>query len=81
MALVVGVLLGAVVGWSVHAARTNGAVAAAQAQADALRQSREDVAQSLSWATEDAARRQSSAIGSQVNHIVCLLYTSDAADE
>lgn len=70
MALVVGVLLGAVVGWSVHAARTHGAVAAAQAQADALRQSREDVAQSLSWATEDAARRQSSAIGSQVNHIV-----------
>ncbi|MGV9794397.1 DNA recombination protein RmuC [Gordonia sp. NPDC003422] len=70
VSLVLGVLLGAAVGWFAHSARTSGSISAAQAQVDALRESRDSVTASMSWATEDAARRQSSAIGSQVNHIV-----------
>ncbi|MDL9935759.1 DNA recombination protein RmuC [Gordonia sp. ABSL1-1] len=76
LALLFGVVLGTIIGWSVHAARSSAAVAAAHAEVDALRATREDVASSLSWATEDAARRQSSAIGSQVNHIVDPLRTT-----
>ncbi|WP_439029549.1 DNA recombination protein RmuC [Gordonia terrae] len=70
LSLVFGVVLGIALGWWAHAARSAAEVAAARAEIDTLRAGREDVASSLSWATEDAARRQSSAIGSQVAHIV-----------
>ncbi|MFE0750511.1 DNA recombination protein RmuC [Gordonia sp. NPDC058843] len=70
LSLVVGLVLGIALGWWAHAARSAATVAAARAEVEMLRAGREDVASSLSWATEDAARRQSSAIGSSVAHIV-----------
>ncbi len=70
LALVVGLALGIALGWWAHAARSAATVAAARAEVEMLRAGREDVASSLSWATEDAARRQSSAISSSVAHIV-----------
>lgn len=70
LALVVGLVLGIALGWWAHAARSAATVAAARAEVEMLRAGREDVASSLSWATEDAARRQSSAISSSVAHIV-----------
>lgn len=70
IALFVGLLLGAVLGWLANASRSAAAVSAARTEADALRSSQELAARSLSAASEDAARRQSTAIGSQVNHIV-----------
>ncbi|MBD0859659.1 DNA recombination protein RmuC [Gordonia sp. zg691] len=70
LSLVFGVALGIALGWWAHAARSAAVVAGARAEVEMLRGSREDVASSLSWATEDAARRQSTAIGSQVQHIV-----------
>ena len=70
LALFVGLLLGAVVGWLANASRSAAAVSAARTEADALRTSQELAARSLSAASEDAARRQSTAIGCQVNHIV-----------
>lgn len=81
--LVLGVLLGVALGWWAHAARSAAAVASARAEVEMLREAREDVTASLSWATEDAARRQSSAIGSQVAHIVEPLRTTlgQLADE
>lgn len=69
-ALFVGLLIGAVLGWPANASRSSAAVAAARTEADALRSSQELAARSLSAASEDAARRQSTAIGTQVNHIV-----------
>ncbi|MDS1114352.1 DNA recombination protein RmuC [Gordonia westfalica] len=70
LSLVFGVLLGIALGWWAHAARSAGVVAAARAEVEMLREGRSEVASSLSWATEDAARRQSTAIGGQVQHIV-----------
>lgn len=70
LSLVVGLALGIALGWWAHAARSAATVAAARAEVEMLRAARDDVASSLSWATEDAARRQSSAIGSSVAHIV-----------
>ncbi len=57
--LAVGVILGVALGWWIHAMRTT-----------AMRESHALLSQALSAASEDAARRQSGAIGSQVAHIV-----------
>lgn len=70
LSLVVGLVLGIALGWWAHAARSAATVSAARAEVEMLRAGREDVASSLSWATEDAARRQSSAISNSVAHIV-----------
>lgn len=70
MSLVFGVVLGIALGWWAHAARSSAVVAAARAEVEMLREGRNEVASTLSWATEDAARRQSTAIGNQVQHIV-----------
>ncbi|MGV9671292.1 DNA recombination protein RmuC [Gordonia sp. NPDC003504] len=68
--LAVGVALGVVLGWLACTGRSAGAVAAARAEAKALRSSQDLVGQSLAAASEDAARRQSAAIGAQLTHIV-----------
>ena len=70
LSLVFGVVLGIALGWWAHAARSSAVVAAARAEVELLREGRNEVASTLSWATEDAARRQSTAIGNQVQHIV-----------
>lgn len=70
IALVAGVVVGALVGWLAHASRSAAVVAAARAELDAVRAAQDMAARSLSSASEDAARRQSAAIGSQVAHIV-----------
>lgn len=69
-ALVVGIALGVAIGWLANANRSAAQLAQARAEAGALRESADLVRQSISAATEDAARRQSSAIGAQVAHIV-----------
>lgn len=76
-ALTMGVALGAVIGWLAHASRTSTMLGdartdAAQARAElaAAQSSRDLTASSLAAASEDAARRQSTAIGAHVGHIV-----------
>lgn len=70
IALFVGILLGAVLGWLAQSARTAAPLAAARAEAEAVRGAHDLAARSLSTASEDAARRQSSAIGAQLTHVV-----------
>ncbi|MFT4043809.1 MAG: DNA recombination protein RmuC [Gordonia sp. (in: high G+C Gram-positive bacteria)] len=70
IALLTGIVLGIVIGWLANASRSAAAVSAARAEADTVRAAQELAARSLSAASEDAARRQSSAIGTQVTHIV-----------
>ncbi|GAB16771.1 hypothetical protein GOEFS_014_00130 [Gordonia effusa NBRC 100432] len=70
IALVVGLVLGFGLGWLAHVARSGARLANAQADARAYQRSEALAAQSLSVASEDAARRQSAAIGAEVHHIV-----------
>ncbi|GAB91691.1 DNA recombination protein RmuC [Gordonia rhizosphera] len=70
VAVLAGIVIGLIVGWLAHASRSAAALAAAHAELDAVRGAHELAARSLSSASEDAARRQSSAIGSQIAHIV-----------
>lgn len=72
----VALLVGVGLGWSMRATRSATELAAARAEAQALRSSHELAARSLESASEDAARRQSSAIGAQVNHLVDPLRTT-----
>ncbi len=69
-ALLLGLVVGAALGWLANANRCATELARARAEAHSLRESSDLVRQSISAASEDAARRQSSAIGSQVAHIV-----------
>lgn len=69
-------LAGFVVGWSVHASRVAPALAAARAEAAAVRESSELASRALAAASEDAARRQSAAIGASVHHVVGPLHES-----
>lgn len=68
--IVVALLVGAVVGWAAHASRAAAEIAAARAEAAALRSAHEMAGRSLSSASEDAAKRQSAAIGAHVSHLV-----------
>ncbi|WP_431309073.1 DNA recombination protein RmuC [Gordonia prachuapensis] len=70
VAVLAGLLAGLVIGWLAQASRSTAALAATRAELDSVRASHDLAARSLSSASEDAARRQSSAIGSQVAHIV-----------
>ncbi|MDL9947627.1 DNA recombination protein RmuC [Gordonia sp. ABSL11-1] len=70
IALIAGMLVGLVIGWLANASRSAAALAAARAELDGIREAQAMVTHSLSSASEEAARRQSSAIGSQVAHIV-----------
>ncbi|MGC5256478.1 DNA recombination protein RmuC [Gordonia sp. DT218] len=70
VALIAGLILGGLVGWLAHASRAAAGLAAARAELHSVRAAHDLAARSLSSASEDAARRQSSAIGSQVSHIV-----------
>ena len=68
--LVLGLVIGFALGWFVHAGRSNTEVAVARAEAEAAHANHDLLVRSLSAASEDAARRQSGAIGQQVSHIV-----------
>ncbi|NMO01793.1 DNA recombination protein RmuC [Gordonia sp. TBRC 11910] len=68
--LAVGLILGFALGWLAQVARTGARVAQARADAEAYQRSEALAARSLSAASEDAARRQSAAIGAEVHHIV-----------
>lgn len=70
VSFVIGVVLGGALGWFAHAARTSTRLARAHAEAQAYQRSEAMAARSLSAASEDAARRQSAAIGAEVHHIV-----------
>ncbi|NDK87976.1 DNA recombination protein RmuC [Gordonia desulfuricans] len=70
IAFVVGILAGVAIGWFAATGRAASAVATARAETEAVRESQELVGRSLSAASEDAARRQSTAIGAQMTHIV-----------
>lgn len=70
VAVLVGAVVGLVIGWLAHASRSAATVAGARAELDAIRSAQDLATRSLSTASEDAARRQSSAIGAQVAHIV-----------
>ncbi|MFT3900653.1 MAG: DNA recombination protein RmuC [Gordonia sp. (in: high G+C Gram-positive bacteria)] len=63
-------LTGFAVGWSFQASRLAPALAAARAEAQAVRESADLASRALASASEDAARRQSAAIGASVHHVV-----------
>ncbi|GED98844.1 DNA recombination protein RmuC [Gordonia crocea] len=70
------VLAGFAVGWSAQASRSAPALAAARAEARAVRESADLASHALASASEDAARLQSAAIGASVNHVVGPLHES-----
>ncbi|MFW0792094.1 DNA recombination protein RmuC [Gordonia sp. CPCC 205333] len=70
IALAIGLILGFSLGWLAQVARSGTQLASAQADARVYQRSEAMAAQSLSAASEDAARRQSAAIGAEVHHIV-----------
>ncbi len=77
VALVLAALAaGLVIGWSVHAALTAPALAEARAQSRALRESADLTSRALASASEEAARRQSAAIGASVDRVVGPLHDS-----
>lgn len=67
---------GIAVGWCAHAARSAPALAAAQAESRAVRDAADLTSRALASASEDAARRQSVAIGASVNQVVGPLHES-----
>lgn len=68
--LLVALLLGAALGWSVQAARSGGRLARAEAELAAGRANEATVRRSLELLTEDSARRSSGAVGEQVAGVV-----------
>lgn len=70
LGLLVALGLGAVLGWLLRASRDGERAARAEAQLAALRENEGQLRQSLAAVSEDAARRQSGAIGDQVSRLV-----------
>ncbi|GAB2656624.1 DNA recombination protein RmuC [Gordonia jinhuaensis] len=68
--LAVGLAAGVAIGWLIRAGRDAASVAGARAELAAVRESHELLLTSVAAASEDAARRQSGAIGTQVSQIV-----------
>ncbi|GAA3032633.1 hypothetical protein GCM10010528_12220 [Gordonia defluvii] len=69
-------IAGLAIGWSAHASRSAPALAAARAEARAVRESADLASRALASASEEAARRQSVAIGASVHHVVGPLHES-----
>ncbi|WP_076479570.1 DNA recombination protein RmuC [Williamsia sterculiae] len=76
LGLLLGLVIGLVIGGLAVQSRASARVAAARAEIDAGASNHELLVRSLASASEDAARRQSGAIGSQVSHIVEPLLTT-----
>ncbi|WP_127784655.1 DNA recombination protein RmuC [Rhodococcus sp. X156] len=70
LALLVVLLIGAALGWFANAARSGARLAGAEAALEAGRANEEAVRRSISLLSEDSARRQSGAIGSEVAGVV-----------
>lgn len=70
LGLIVALVLGFGLGWLTQASRTGDRAARAEAQLAALRDNETQLRQSLGAVSEDAARRQSGAIGEQVSRLV-----------
>ncbi|MFT4126842.1 MAG: DNA recombination protein RmuC [Gordonia sp. (in: high G+C Gram-positive bacteria)] len=69
-AFAVGIVIGLVIGWLICANRSATALATARAEAEAMRSAQDLTGRSLAAASEDAARRQASAMGMQMAGIV-----------
>ncbi|MGV9744517.1 DNA recombination protein RmuC [Rhodococcus zopfii] len=70
LGLIVALVLGFGLGWLAQASRSGDRAARAEAQLAALRDNETQLRQSLGAVSEDAARRQSGAIGEQVSRLV-----------
>ena len=70
LGLLVALGLGVVLGWLLRASRDGERAVRAEARLAALRDNEEQLRQSLAAVSEDAARRQSGAIGDQVSRLV-----------
>ncbi|MBH0118462.1 DNA recombination protein RmuC [Rhodococcus sp. HM1] len=70
LGLIVALVLGFGLGWLAQASRIGDRTARAEAQLAALRDNETQLRQSLGAVSEDAARRQSGAIGEQVSRLV-----------
>ncbi len=70
LGLIVALVLGFGLGWLAQASRIGARAARAEAQLAALRDNETQLRQSLGAVSEDAARRQSGAIGEQVSRLV-----------
>ncbi|WP_068280767.1 DNA recombination protein RmuC [Aldersonia kunmingensis] len=69
-ALAIALAVGVVVGWLLHASRAGDRAARAEARLAAMQENERLLRQSLSAASEDSARRHSTAIGDQVEALV-----------
>ncbi len=79
LGLVVALSLGVVLGWLLHASRSGDRAARAEAKLAALEANESQLRQSLSAVNEDAARRQSGAVGEQVSRLVGPLHEAVGA--
>lgn len=70
LGLIVALVLGFGLGWLAQASRSGDRAARAEAQLAAVRDNEAQLRQSLGAVSEDAARRQSGAIGEQVSRLV-----------
>jgi len=77
--LLVALALGVVLGWLLHSSRSGDRAARAEAKLAALEANEAQLRQSLSAVSEDAARRQSGAIGDQVSRLVGPLHEAVGA--
>jgi DNA recombination protein RmuC len=79
LGLVVALALGVALGWLLHASRSGDRAARAEAKLAALEANESQLRQSLSVVNEDAARRQSGAVGEQVSRLVGPLHEAVGA--
>lgn len=79
LGLLVALVLGAVLGWLARASRDGERAARAESELAALRGNEAQLRQSLAAVSEDAARRQSGAIGEQVSRLVDPLHDAVGA--
>ncbi|MFD3810927.1 DNA recombination protein RmuC [Rhodococcus sp. NPDC058639] len=79
LGLLVALVLGAVLGWLARASHDGERAARAESELAALRGNEAQLRQSLAAVSEDAARRQSGAIGEQVSRLVDPLHDAVGA--
>ncbi|MFD6857333.1 DNA recombination protein RmuC [Rhodococcus sp. NPDC060090] len=79
LGLVVALFLGVMLGWLLHASRSGDRTARAEEKLAALEANESHLRQSWSAVNEDAARRQSGAVGEQVSRLVGPLHEAVGA--
>lgn len=79
LGMLLALVLGAVVGWLLHASTSGERAARAEAQLSAFKENEKLLRQSLTAVSEDSARRHSGAIGDQISRLVVPLHEAVGA--